>query len=208
MSIVIPTRINQTAAQWAVDVTVYSANKILVTTDVFYGSTDQPKFKLANGSSAWAALDYFPVSGFDDATSSIQTQLNAKKGVIMSLFTHARFNPADSSTYYFGANPSATQQTLEDFGSTICPKTFTAERIKGVVNCGAGSDEDVSFYLTIDGVDTLIETVQLNSTRTLVTNNTINTVITEDTKMSIKMATPPWVTNPTNLTASFEIYGT
>lgn len=110
MSIVIPTRINQTAAQWAVDVTVYSANKILVTTDVFYGSTDQPKFKLANGSSAWAALDYFPVSGFDDATSSIQTQLNGKVFPI-DFGNITNWAIADNVTYYLGLSTSVGVST-------------------------------------------------------------------------------------------------
>lgn len=67
----------QTAAQWAADATVYSAKRFLVTSDVFYGSTDQRKIKLADGTQTWTNLDYIPISGFDDATSSIQTQLNA-----------------------------------------------------------------------------------------------------------------------------------
>lgn len=140
-------------------------------------------------------------------TSAIQTQLNAKKGVILSFFPQTRFSPADSATYYFSNSPNPSVQTSEDFGSTVCPKTFTAERIKGVITSGVASGEDVSFYLTIDGVDTLIETVQLTTSRTLITNNAINTVITEDTKVSIKMVTPAWVTNPTNLSGSFNIYG-
>lgn len=77
MSIIIPTRINQTTAEWALDSTVYPAYKILCETNAFYGATDQCKFKLADGVQTWAQLNYFPVSGFDDATSSIQTQLNA-----------------------------------------------------------------------------------------------------------------------------------
>lgn len=51
----------QTAAQWAADVTVYSAKRILVTSDVLYTGIDQRKFKLANGTDAWSALDYVPV---------------------------------------------------------------------------------------------------------------------------------------------------
>lgn len=67
-----------TAAGWAADATVYTAKTILVTTDATYGATDQRKFKIADGTQTWSNLDYFPVSGYDDATSSIQTQLNAK----------------------------------------------------------------------------------------------------------------------------------
>ena len=52
----------QTAAQWAVDATVYSNKRILVTSDEYYGSTDQRKFKIADGTQTWSNLDYMPVS--------------------------------------------------------------------------------------------------------------------------------------------------
>ncbi len=68
-----------TTAGWTADATVYTAKTILVTTDATYGSTDQRKFKIADGTQTWSNLDYFPVSGYDDATSSIQTQLNGKQ---------------------------------------------------------------------------------------------------------------------------------
>lgn len=50
-----------TAAGWAADSTVYSAKTILITTDSVYGSTDQRKFKIADGTQTWSQLDYFPV---------------------------------------------------------------------------------------------------------------------------------------------------
>ena len=52
----------QTAAQWAADATVYSAKRILVTSDEYYGSTDQRKFKIADGTQTWSQLDYVPIS--------------------------------------------------------------------------------------------------------------------------------------------------
>ena len=52
----------QTAAQWAVDATVYSNKRILVTSDEYYGSTDQRKFKIADGTQTWANLDFMPIS--------------------------------------------------------------------------------------------------------------------------------------------------
>ena len=52
----------QTSAQWAADNTVYSAKRILVTSDEYYGSTDQRKFKIADGVQTWAQLDYMPIA--------------------------------------------------------------------------------------------------------------------------------------------------
>mgnify|MGYP007071602119 CR=1 FL=1 len=71
------TVIIQTAAQWALDIVVYPATNLLVTSDSYFGATDQRKFKIADGVQTWTQLNYIPISGYDDATSSIQTQLNA-----------------------------------------------------------------------------------------------------------------------------------
>jgi hypothetical protein len=53
----------QTAAQWAGDATVYGEKRILVTSDVFYGATDQRQFKIADGVQTWVNLDYMPIGG-------------------------------------------------------------------------------------------------------------------------------------------------
>jgi len=53
----------QTGAQWALDSTVYSGQRLLVTSDETYTGTDQRKFKIANGVDTWSNLDYFPAGG-------------------------------------------------------------------------------------------------------------------------------------------------
>jgi hypothetical protein len=52
--------LTDTEAGWGADTTVYSAKTILVSTDVQFGSTDQNKWKLANGVDEWSDLDYAP----------------------------------------------------------------------------------------------------------------------------------------------------
>lgn len=51
----------KTAAQWAVDSTIYSAKRLAVTSDVLYPGTDQRKIKIFNGVDTWANLDYLPI---------------------------------------------------------------------------------------------------------------------------------------------------
>lgn len=58
----------QTAAEWAADSTVYSAQYILVTSDEVYSGTDQRKFKISNGTDTWDNLDYFPVGSVQSVT--------------------------------------------------------------------------------------------------------------------------------------------
>lgn len=50
----------KTAAQWAIDNTIYSERTILISSDEFYTGTDQRKFKIADGVQTWSNLDYFP----------------------------------------------------------------------------------------------------------------------------------------------------
>jgi hypothetical protein len=52
----------KTAAQWAADSTVYSSQRILVTSDVTYTNSDQRKFKIADGVQTWSNLDYMPIA--------------------------------------------------------------------------------------------------------------------------------------------------
>lgn len=69
-----------TAAGWAADATVYSAKTILVTTDVYWGSTDQRKFKLADGVQTWSNLDYPPFETGADTLSEVLTAGNSTGG--------------------------------------------------------------------------------------------------------------------------------
>lgn len=68
----------QTAAQWAADTAIYSAKRLLITSDSTYTGTDQRKFKIPNGTDTWSNLDYFPVgsSSGSSLTYSIQTGLS------------------------------------------------------------------------------------------------------------------------------------
>jgi hypothetical protein len=71
-NIIIPTRINKTEAEFEADTTtVYSENKMLVSTDVFYEDTNQPRFKLANGVDIWEDLDYVPAGGSNMANDDL-----------------------------------------------------------------------------------------------------------------------------------------
>ena len=70
----------QTSAQWAADNTVYSAKRILVTSDVYYGSTDQRKFKIADGVQTWSNLDYMPIEQV--TTSTIGSAINGAASAI------------------------------------------------------------------------------------------------------------------------------
>lgn len=51
----------RTSAEWAVDDQVYADDCFLITSDVYYGSTNQRKFKLGDNIHRWSELDYCPI---------------------------------------------------------------------------------------------------------------------------------------------------
>lgn len=245
-----------TAAGWAVDATVYSAKTILVTTDATYGATDQRKFKIADGTQTWSNLDYFPVSGYDDATSSVQTQLNNKQPLDSDLTTiaglsattdnfiqsksnawasrtpaqvsadltanlligyqgytiqgvSAIFNPADSTTYYFGSTIQAptTSAAVRRLYVTK-PGTVTAVflYISNLGTLGTGESNTVNFRLN-NTTDTLISNaVTTNATSNVASNTALSIAVVAGDYFEIKIDTPAYATNPTNLSWNAVIY--
>ena len=115
----------------------------------------------------------------------------------------ATFNPADSTTYYHGsiiatAPTTATNSRRIYLGQdvTIIGATFTS-LVSGV----NGTSEDVTVYIRVNGTtDTLVGTIKMNSgTQQVVINSSLNLALTSTDYFEIKLITPTWVTNPTNV---------
>lgn len=102
----------KTAAQWAADSTVYSAKRILVTSDEYYGATDQRKFKIANGTDTWSNLDYMPIGtgGASGLLHGTATQVSA--GVYTTTI-------AGVTAYATGDVYAIKFTSVNDNGSTI-----------------------------------------------------------------------------------------
>lgn len=135
-NIVNPTRVNKTLAEWAMDVTVYSENKILVSEDLFYSGTNQPRYKLANGVDTWADLDYVPAGGADTNMANDDLILDDDR-------TH------DAA----GFSWSLRDLRQLNFESTSTPSGQPAMRWE--FNPGAATFSDRAFMFTIDGNTTL-----------------------------------------------------
>lgn len=135
-NIVNPTRVNKTLAEWAMDATVYSENKILVSEDLFYSGTNQPRYKLANGVDTWADLDYVPAGGADTNMANDDLILDDDR-------TH------DAA----GFSWSLRDLRQLNFESTSTPSGQPAIRFE--YNPGAAAFADRAFMITIDGNTTL-----------------------------------------------------
>lgn len=133
----------QTSAQWAADNTVYSAKRILVTSDVYYGSTDQRKFKIADGVQTWSNLDYMPIEQV--TTSTIGSAINGAASatpndtdLVMSVDTSV----AKKNTW------TQIKAFLKTYFDTVYKATFT-ENTAFNKNFGTGTTNIVEIGSTL-----------------------------------------------------------
>ena len=199
----------QTAAQWAVDATVYSAKRLLITSDVFYGATDQRKFKIADGVQTWAQLNYFPVSGYDDATSSIQTQLDSKQ-TTADFYAFASNTYTDSTLYYIGQALNPVTATSQTGGVALKAGVITACIISAYNGGTVGSNENCTLNLvhgTNYGTTSLIANdVKIDANRQSARYvSGLNITVTECSSL-ININIPVLATNPNGLQLRITIF--
>lgn len=86
--------LSDTAANWAASSVVHSTGKILITVDLLYHGTDQPRHKIANGSDTWSNLNYVP--------APILNYTRAERDAIASPQASDRiFNTTDQRMEYY-----------------------------------------------------------------------------------------------------------
>ena len=133
----------QTSAQWAADNTVYSAKRILVTSDVYYGSTDQRKFKIADGVQTWSNLDYMPIEQV--TTSTIGSAINGATSATPNdtdLVMSVESSVAKKNTW------TQIKAFLKSYFDTVYKATFT-ENTAFNKNFGTGTTNIVEIGSTL-----------------------------------------------------------
>jgi hypothetical protein len=170
----------QTAAQWAVDATVYSNKRILVTSDVYYGSTDQRKFKIADGTQTWSQLDYTPIA---QTLAEVLANGNTTGGAII-----------ESDNGYSDVKLNNSEATLShsngvDFGRVVNNTTKTAIEHTALIELNATDVKLMSNSLSSDKASpTDYTNLQLadGQASLIFTNSNISTgITTNQTKCDI-----------------------
>lgn len=127
------------------------------------------------------------------------------------------FNPADSSTYYWGqgfisAHPAYTSLVLGKADAIDIPKTGAIKAIHLKVNVWTtvGSTENSTFKINIlDSTGAIVSTNTISSTIKFNVNPAVlwlpydftglNIAVTRGGYILLQLDTPAWVTNPTNV---------
>lgn len=205
------------------------ALKAPIASPTFTGTATTPAFNLSGQTAS--TVPYLDASknlvssavtptqlGYLDATSSIQTQLNAKlsstKERLLTICGFAITNPADATSYYFSEYTDAVPQTSQGIYKFQFNENLTVTRVLITVKHNTNpTNESVSFYLrassTTDQTITTsmdMSTVGPFNTKVFVYSG-LSLSVTSGTDYEIKMLTPTWATNPTSTTIRVKIYG-
>lgn len=116
--------------------------------------------------------------------------------------------PADATTYYFGSNFALTFTSTAQRRKLFIPRSGVIARVDVFFNFVAGSNETSSISLRLnDTTDTLLSNaVDLSGTSFAVNATGLNIAVSEGEFIEIKWATPTWVTNPTAVNITAQIF--
>ena len=172
---------------------------IALDTNKVYRWSGSVYIEVAANSGVWGAI----TGNITDQTDLI----NYVKGYALQMNCTSAFNLADSTTYYIGALQTAPFTTDTNL-RLIAPKSGTIKTVVFYTRQTFGSGESSTLALGINGSYSNI------STSILFNGNPINTEVITGLSRSVnagdnirlRLTTPAWVTNPTNVTFNIIIY--
>lgn len=126
-------------------------------------------------------------------------------------FASADFNPADGATYYFGTRSFLQPNNGSEGGRVLrIPKagTLKVANLYAYVDGTFGSSENVSFYIRKNSTTdyAISTTTTLNGFRSDAANTSLSISLSVGDEIEIKMVSPTWATNPTNVGFSGMLY--
>lgn len=120
----------------------------------------------------------------------------------IQVFTPGEFDPADATTYYFGACPGPIANMTTGGEHRIYldqPGWITRANLYFRVTGISASSETFSAYIRLNNTtDYLIQTAAISSSNRF-NNRSMSVPIAENDYIEIKIVTPTWTTNPTEL---------
>ena len=144
-------------------------------------------------------------------TLATKTALNLHTQVDFVLqFTSATFSPADGTTYYFSS--FGTINSTVNLRTLVVPiNCILVGYTISTSNAGTCTQETVGVYFRLNNTtDVLLSNAVTFSNTALVTNNfyamNLNTNLTVGDFYELKTVSPTWVTNPTSVSYSIQLY--
>lgn len=158
----------------------------------------------ANISNSQLTGNFMKNVSYQNTTNNYTSIIYNQSNYTLQVFASAS-SPADSQTYYFDSVPGSWLNTIDGQVKLYIPKSghITKVYLYWVAVTVAGSNEQVSAYVRInEASDTLISQISDANAQKLFKNTALNIPVNEGDNIQIKVVTPVWVTNPTNVAFS------
>lgn len=121
----------------------------------------------------------------------------------------AAFNPADTTTYYFGERGHLPPSTVSGTRAVVVPHSgkLKAAYIHIHIDSTFSSNSNTSVYVNINGTDYAISTTAvLNTYRVDISNTAMSVDVSAGNDLQIKVVTPMWTINPSNVSFTGSLY--
>ena len=190
----------------------YTQNSITVHTSGVVNLSTQLALKadLISPSFTTPALGTPSSGNLSNCTGVPITGITGYLGVVMSAPVAIFSAPADSATYYAGAH-NLTMTTTQGNRRVYFTKAMTIKYIglEYLITGVLGTTEAITVNARLNQTtDTLISSaVTWDALNVYFSNNALSLAVVAGDYIEFKHATPPWLTNPTNINFSWYIYG-
>lgn len=151
--------------------------------------------------------DYVPT--YDASAVGNKKVLLSNLGGYWLHATSIASNPADATTYYFAQGASGWGAT-DGNNRLYIPRAGKIVKVRIVIQGTTGTSETstVSIRLNSTTDTTVVSTVNLSTLPYTAVNSALSIAVAEDDYINVKWVTPTWVTNPTSLVFSAQIWVT
>jgi hypothetical protein len=156
-----------------------------------------------------AGTEKFPIDGNQyGLVSSVATYTRTVANCFAIPAGFASTNPADATTYYFGAFPHVALSTTAANQRLYIMRAGTVVAADIFMICTTGTSETstMSFRLNNTTDTTISSAVALNATPFHVQNTSLSIAVAAGDYFEIKWVTPTWVTNPTAVLGWVQIF--
>lgn len=142
------------------------------------------------------------------SVAAIRDYVKARQQYVLYAVSTAASNPADSTTYYIGGLWGLGNLTTNTIPRVYIPASGVIKRVDGQIRCTPGTSENAELYIgnPTDGYTLLSSTIDLSSANVYFNYTGLEIDVEAGDYVNIQFTTPTWVTNPTGLTLTAQIY--
>jgi len=155
------------------------------------------------GASGGPTVAFGDITGNVGAQANLQAAIDEAKGYVLPLLNVVNFNPADASTYFIGSGFNTLAQSVSFVNAAIeVPKSGIIRRlfVKAKIAGALGSGQLVQHFVSIND---LVDAGQIDfgygSFNAQGSNAAVNQSVLAGDMVALKIVTPAWAPNPTQV---------